>query len=106
MQRLLGCLSGKAGHPVLEHKAHLLALSLIKSLPDPQLTPLLCQIYMNLTQESEPPERMGSHWVSIGFQNVDPMTDTRGGGVLGLINILYLSTSHPVVCQEVLTLSR
>ena len=44
------------------------------------------------------PARLGPHWVRIGFQNNDPMTDTRGGGILSLLNILYLVSTHPRYC--------
>ncbi|XP_067007043.1 ELMO domain-containing protein 3 isoform X2 [Anabrus simplex] len=35
----------------------------------------------------------GSHWEHIGFQGSDPGTDLRGVGMLGLLQLLYLSST-------------
>ena len=38
-------------------------------------------------------ERMKTHrWTEVGFQSANPRTDFRGGGLLGLLCILYLAT--------------
>ena len=49
---------------------------------------ILSSIYMHLTGEKSC-NRTGQHWVDVGFQNPDPITDIRGSGILGLIQLLY-----------------
>ncbi|XP_051924080.1 ELMO domain-containing protein 3 [Hippocampus zosterae] len=45
--------------------------------------------------------RYGSHWENIGFQGMDPATDLRGTGFLGLMHTLYF-----VMDPETLPLAR
>ncbi|XP_052773992.1 uncharacterized protein LOC128212541 isoform X2 [Mya arenaria] len=47
-------------------------------------------IYKSLTGSKFDCPRMGSHWEEIGFQGMDPSTDLRGAGLLGLMNLLYI----------------
>jgi hypothetical protein len=37
--------------------------------------------------------RIGSHWESIGFQGIDPVSDLRGVGLLGLYQLCFLTLS-------------
>ena len=41
-------------------------------------------------------------WKDMGWQGVDPGTDIRGGGVMGLDNLIYLSESYPGVYMKLL----
>nr|XP_014344416.1 PREDICTED: ELMO domain-containing protein 3 isoform X2 [Latimeria chalumnae] len=50
---------------------------------------VLQTIYKKLTGSRFDCTRYGSHWEQIGFQGVDPMTDLRGTGFLGLMHPLY-----------------
>ena len=45
-------------------------------------------------------ERLGSHWVEIGFQRNDPKTDIRASGILGLINVLFLLEKYPLCMKR------
>jgi len=38
-------------------------------------------------------QRLSEKWIDIGFQGVDPVTDFRGSGILGLENLYYFTTS-------------
>ncbi|CAD5123868.1 DgyrCDS12175 [Dimorphilus gyrociliatus] len=49
--------------------------------------------------------RYGNHWENIGFQGTDPSTDLRGTGFLGLLQILYLMTSHVDLGHKIYKLS-
>ena len=43
-------------------------------------------------------------WVErLGFQQNDPVTDFRSGGVLSLAMMVYMVESHPAVCQRFFT---
>ena len=44
---------------------------------------------------SGPVEEIGPHWVEIGFQNSNPQTDIRGGGLLGPLLLLYILENFP-----------
>eukprot|EP00792_Barthelona_sp_PAP020_P010868 TRINITY_DN4602_c0_g1_i1.p1 TRINITY_DN4602_c0_g1~~TRINITY_DN4602_c0_g1_i1.p1 ORF type:complete len:819 (-),score=228.65 TRINITY_DN4602_c0_g1_i1:24-2480(-) len=47
-------------------------------------------VYMALTNTNITPLISGSHWENIGFQSSNPLTDFRGTGLLGLIQLLFL----------------
>eukprot|EP00794_Sanderia_malayensis_P018261 gene18261-20081_t len=51
---------------------------------------ILQTIYKKLTATNLDCPRYGNHWESIGFQGVDPSTDLRGCGMLGLLTTLHL----------------
>ncbi|XP_028968545.1 ELMO domain-containing protein 3 [Galendromus occidentalis] len=55
---------------------------------------MLQTIYRKLSNSTYDSPRFGAHWETIGFQGNDPATDLRGCGILGLLQLLYLST-HP-----------
>lgn len=44
--------------------------------------------------DSMNPLRFGSHWSVLGFQSDDPVSDLRGSGMLGLLQLLWLLSSH------------
>eukprot|EP00762_Andalucia_godoyi_P002571 ANDGO_03330.mRNA.1 ELMO domain-containing protein B len=52
--------------------------------------------------------RFGSHWETIGFQGSDPATDLRGGGLLGLLQLLFISSDSlfSSLTLDIHTLSR
>ncbi|XP_043938165.1 ELMO domain-containing protein 3, partial [Protopterus annectens] len=53
-------------------------------------TRVLQTVYKKLTGSRFDCSRYGSHWEEVGFQGVDPATDLRGTGFLGLMQVLYL----------------
>ncbi|XP_075767071.1 ELMO domain-containing protein 3 isoform X2 [Pelodiscus sinensis] len=50
---------------------------------------ILQTIYKKLTGSRFDCPRYGAHWEELGFQGLDPGTDLRGTGLLGLMQILY-----------------
>ncbi|KAN0052710.1 hypothetical protein ACTA71_006814 [Dictyostelium dimigraforme] len=46
--------------------------------------------------------RFSKEWGTLGFQGMDPATDFRGMGILGLDNLIYLSTQHSDDAREIL----
>ena len=54
---------------------------------------LLKSIYMVLIETSHC-ARNGQHWVEIGFQRSDPVTDIRAAGILGLYQLLYFIETY------------
>lgn len=50
---------------------------------------ILQTVYRRLTCSSLGCPRYGAHWEELGFQGVDPGTDLRGTGMLGLMQILF-----------------
>ncbi|XP_044859832.1 ELMO domain-containing protein 3 isoform X1 [Mauremys mutica] len=50
---------------------------------------ILQTIYKKLTGSRFDCPRYGTHWEELGFQGMDPGTDLRGTGLLGLMQILY-----------------
>ncbi|XP_030057627.1 ELMO domain-containing protein 3 isoform X2 [Microcaecilia unicolor] len=51
---------------------------------------VLQTIYKKLTGSTFDCPRYGAHWEQLGFQGLDPATDLRGTGFLGLMHTLYL----------------
>ncbi|XP_029460039.1 ELMO domain-containing protein 3 isoform X2 [Rhinatrema bivittatum] len=51
---------------------------------------VLQTIYKKLTGSGFDCPRYGAHWEQLGFQGLDPATDLRGTGFLGLMHTLYL----------------
>ena len=45
---------------------------------------------------------MNSDWGDVGFQGLDPTTDFRGMGLLGLSQLVYLSSEHNVIARDIL----
>ncbi|XP_045126717.1 ELMO domain-containing protein 3-like [Portunus trituberculatus] len=58
---------------------------------------ILQTVYKVLTGTKIDCPRYGSHWDVIGFQGVDPATDLRGVGLLGLVQALYLLTHESLL---------
>lgn len=72
-----------------------LALCMFKN-DEPVHNYVLQTIYKKLTGTKLDCPRFGNHWELIGFQGLDPSTDLRGCGFLGLLTTLYLVTEHRV----------
>ncbi|XP_042911995.1 ELMO domain-containing protein 3 isoform X2 [Parasteatoda tepidariorum] len=49
---------------------------------------VLQTLYRTLTNSNKDCPRYGKHWEDVGFQGIDPGTDLRGVGFLGLIHLL------------------
>ncbi|KAL6761766.1 ELMO/CED-12 family-domain-containing protein [Haematococcus lacustris] len=93
----LFCLGPKPLSQLLaEQQVRLLALARVPfSEEDPMHFRLLASIYANLTGKAgQQPARTGQHWAELGFQGMDPATDLRGCGILGLLQIAYLYEHH------------
>mmetsp|Transcript_45421 Transcript_45421/g.52262 ORF Transcript_45421/g.52262 Transcript_45421/m.52262 type:complete len:208 (+) Transcript_45421:224-847(+) len=45
-------------------------------------------------QELDPVTLKSDQWKTIGFQNVDPSTDFRGGGLMAARNLLYFTQNY------------
>lgn len=52
-------------------------------------------------EDAEVFERSEVDWVALGFQNVSPETDFRGGGVLALKCLLYAFEAHPTEMRAI-----
>lgn len=88
------------GPPAMNSSLHLernlifaLALCMFKN-DEPMHNYVLQTIYKKLTGTKLDCPRYGNHWELIGFQGLDPSTDLRGCGFLGLLTTLYLVTEH------------
>lgn len=86
------------GPPTMNRSLHLernlifaLALCMFKN-DEPMHNYVLQTIYKKLTGTKLDCPRYGNHWELIGFQGLDPSTDLRGCGFLGLMTTLYLVT--------------
>ncbi|NXN26295.1 ELMD3 protein, partial [Nycticryphes semicollaris] len=69
---------------------------------------ILQTIYKKLTRSSLGCPRYGAHWEELGFQGVDPGTDLRGTGMLGLMQMLYFVMDAQMLplAQEIFKLSQ
>eukprot|EP00996_Jenningsia_fusiforme_P002167 NODE_3004_length_1069_cov_23.062745_g2756_i0.p1 GENE.NODE_3004_length_1069_cov_23.062745_g2756_i0~~NODE_3004_length_1069_cov_23.062745_g2756_i0.p1 ORF type:complete len:308 (-),score=53.03 NODE_3004_length_1069_cov_23.062745_g2756_i0:145-1035(-) len=47
--------------------------------------------------------RVTEQWTELGFQGHDPATDFRGGGLLSLLNLLYIAEESPSFMTKVRT---
>eukprot|EP01112_Ceratiomyxa_fruticulosa_P015972 TRINITY_DN4785_c0_g1_i1.p1 TRINITY_DN4785_c0_g1~~TRINITY_DN4785_c0_g1_i1.p1 ORF type:complete len:166 (-),score=7.34 TRINITY_DN4785_c0_g1_i1:50-547(-) len=66
---------------------------------------ILFSLYSTL-MNSKTPLRYGSHWEEIGFQGNDPATDLRGIGMLGLLQLFYLTQRYTELSLKIHQLSR
>ncbi|XP_014814178.1 PREDICTED: ELMO domain-containing protein 3 [Calidris pugnax] len=69
---------------------------------------ILQTIYKKLTCSKLGCPRYGAHWEELGFQGVDPGTDLRGTGMLGLMQMLYfvMDAQTLPLAQEIFKLSQ
>ncbi|XP_053222747.1 ELMO domain-containing protein 3 isoform X3 [Podarcis raffonei] len=68
---------------------------------------ILQTIYKKLTGSRFDCARYGAHWEDLGFQGMDPGTDLRGTGMLGLMQTLYFVMDSRIlpVAREIFKLS-
>ncbi|KAH0623218.1 hypothetical protein JD844_031289, partial [Phrynosoma platyrhinos] len=68
---------------------------------------ILQTIYKKLTGSRFDCARYGAHWEDLGFQGMDPGTDLRGTGLLGLMQTLYFVMDSRIlpVAREIFKLS-
>ncbi|CAJ1027269.1 ELMO/CED-12 family, putative [Leishmania lindenbergi] len=64
---------------------------------------LLQQLWMATGKSAATYSSLGPQWGSIGFQDVDPVTDLRGGGVLALRQLVHFAQVHNAAFREMLT---
>lgn len=55
-----------------------------------------------LPGQERPGGRYSKDWNRIGFQQADPASDFRGGGVLALDQLLYIATARTTVARHML----
>lgn len=72
---------------------------------DPEHIKLLDTIFRRFTGFAGAVPRFGSHWEALGFQGQDPATDLRGGGILGLLQLLAVFEHHPPSAKAIHRLS-
>jgi len=63
---------------------------------------LLASLWRSLKPKCALESRVGHQWSEIGFQGDDPSTDFRGMGLLGLKNLVFLSSHHSDVARHLL----
>ncbi|KAM6432261.1 ELMO domain-containing protein 3 isoform 1-T1 [Liasis olivaceus] len=68
---------------------------------------ILQTVYKKLTGSRFDCARYGAHWEDLGFQGMDPGTDLRGAGLLGLMQTLYFVMDSRIlpVAREIFKLS-
>ncbi|XP_063997258.1 ELMO domain-containing protein 3 isoform X6 [Pogoniulus pusillus] len=90
-------------HPQLQGEQELALAMAQCALDDNQKVHMriLQTVYKRLTSSSLGCPRYGAHWEELGFQGVDPGTDLRGTGMLGLMQILFF-----VMDSQMLPLAR
>jgi len=55
----------------------------------------LQKLWSTLKPDEALSERLTKKWIDIGFQGADPSTDFRGSGILGLDQLLTVTTEEP-----------
>ena len=108
-QKLFSCLTIEVQlqtAELLNEKNQLFAISCVKLLgyeqdgmpvdmsQHDQHNQMIATIFKFLT-EKKACAPVGSHWQTIGFQGVDPRTDIRGCGMLGVLQVLYFKEQYP-----------
>lgn len=69
---------------------------------NPQHEQALLQLWQLLKPNTILKSRRCNQWQDIGFQGVDPATDFRGAGILGLQTLLYFASSFNSLARRVL----
>lgn len=65
----------------------------------------LKELWSLLMPEEELTGRISEQWKLIGFQGVDPATDFRGMGLLGLEDLHYFAKNYQDACAQILETS-
>ncbi|KAH8054122.1 ELMO domain-containing protein [Aureococcus anophagefferens] len=69
--------------------------------------PLLKRLWVAAQgDEAVPFERTGEAWTQFGFQQEDPISDLRGGGVLGLANLVAFLERSPFFARPIMASRR
>ncbi|CAG5136462.1 unnamed protein product [Candidula unifasciata] len=71
---------------------------------DPTHEAKLVQLW-NVYSDVPLPQSVGQHWTDLGFQGLDPGTDFRGMGMLGLEQLIYFALTYPAEARQVLSQS-
>ena len=68
---------------------------------------ILKEIFKTLLKSPTCP-RFGEHWEIVGFQGNDPASDLRSGGILSLLQILYMISDEKfgLIAKDIFQLSR
>lgn len=66
---------------------------------------MLTSLWCNMFPDESYPGQCSAVWGNLGFQGIDPATDFRGMGILGLSQLVFFSHTDPVECKRVLALS-
>ncbi|XP_071126322.1 ELMO domain-containing protein 2-like [Mytilus edulis] len=65
----------------------------------------LMQLWGFLMPDIKLETRISKQWTDIGFQGDDPKTDFRGMGMLGLNQLLYISSKYTALSRQILSKS-
>lgn len=65
----------------------------------------LMQLWGFLMPDVKLESRLSKQWTDVGFQGDDPKTDFRGMGMLGLNQLLYISTKYTPLSRQILSKS-
>lgn len=96
------CFAARLPTPLLAERDQIMSFAKVQFNDQEDLHfKMLSTIYKVLTGTTQAPNRIGSHWETIGFQGSDPATDLRGVGMLGILQILAYVTFHKEFMQKV-----
>ncbi|KAA6370079.1 MAG: hypothetical protein EZS28_034395 [Streblomastix strix] len=82
-----------------------LSLSKVKVDNVQEFRDMLSSLYEKLIGK-KPASSIGSHWEALGFQGNDPRSDFRSGGILSLLQMLFISYEYPTLSKYILNLSQ
>ena len=71
-----------------------------------ELERMLQTIYRLFSGDRLSCSRYGSHWMELGFQGEDPMTDLRGSGIFGLLQLLHFVRFYPELSLRIYQFSK
>ncbi|KAK2170431.1 hypothetical protein LSH36_3g29019 [Paralvinella palmiformis] len=97
----------KCLHQICGYKELLRVIEITRKEPyssdNPKHEILLLQLWGTLCPDDKLESRISKQWGDIGFQGDDPMTDFRGMGILGLLNLVFLVTKHTNAAKQLLS---
>ena len=67
---------------------------------------ILTSLHIAMTGILTPPPRYGEHWIDLGFQTKDPISDLRSTGMLGLLLPLGMFAKFKPFSARILKISR
>eukprot|EP01065_Artemidia_motanka_P008279 TRINITY_DN14138_c0_g1_i1.p1 TRINITY_DN14138_c0_g1~~TRINITY_DN14138_c0_g1_i1.p1 ORF type:complete len:254 (+),score=88.73 TRINITY_DN14138_c0_g1_i1:99-860(+) len=68
---------------------------------NPSHEALLMRLWDAMRPGVKLPARRCDEWDQIGFQGKDPATDFRGGGILGLLHLVFFAENYPQQARQV-----